>query len=303
MNIQQFHYVLAVDELRHFEKAADKCFISQSTLSTMISKFEDEIGITIFDRRTKPVGITVEGKNIINQLKIIISEIDRLDKIVDETKGSKAAKIRMGCIPTVSPFLLPIFLKDFTRKHPEIEFEIKEKTTQDIIRSIHTRDLDIGIVSVPIHSPDIIEYPLYTEPFVYYDTAYLPVGSVSLEDINLENFWLLEDGHCMRDQILDLCNIDKEEVSPGPNIRFRAGSIGSLIRFVNIYGGQTLLPYLSILNFTKKEAANVRYFEDPPPGRGIGLIVHKYFVRKKVLKMIQKGITEKMLPLLNTYPK
>ena len=161
MNIQQFKYILAVAEHRHFELAAEKCFVTQSTLSTMISKFEDELGIQVFDRKKKPVGLTNEGELIIDQLKIILNNIDQLDELKHELKGEVKGKLTMAVIPTIAPFLLPLFLQDFANRFPDLVIEVRELTTKEILRQLKSRELDIGILSTPINDSEIKEVDLY----------------------------------------------------------------------------------------------------------------------------------------------
>jgi LysR family hydrogen peroxide-inducible transcriptional activator len=171
MNIQQLQYVLAVAENRHFELAAQKCFITQSTLSTMISKFEDEIGLQIFDRKNKPVSITTEGQIIIEQLKNIINDIEQLNELVKEIKGEIKGNLSISVIPTIAPYLLPLFMQSFASKFPDLNIKVKEQTTHEIIRNLKSRELDIGIISIPVEDKDIVEHKLYDEPFVFYDAG------------------------------------------------------------------------------------------------------------------------------------
>ncbi|MBS1486127.1 MAG: LysR family transcriptional regulator [Bacteroidetes bacterium] len=296
MNIQQFQYILAVAENRHFETAAEKCFISQSTLSTMISRFEDELGVKIFDRKKKPVDITKEGKAVIEQLKTITREIGQLNELVKEIKGEIEGTLKIGCIPTVAPFLLPLFLQGFSKKFPGLSLEVKEDTTSEILKQLKSREMDIGIVSTPLHDSELTEYPLYDEAFVLYDASQLSPQKIAVEKMNLDNFWLLEEGHCMRSQVLKICEKSKRAINPSQNIHFKAGSIDSLLRFVKANQGKTLLPYLSLSNFSEKEKEQVSFFKNPIPYRNIGLIFHKHFAKKKILHLLQKEIVEKIAP-------
>ena len=169
MNIQQFQYILAVAEHKHFELASEKCFITQSTLSTMISKFEDEIGLKIFDRKKKPVQLTNEGIVIIEQLKIIVNNIGQLKELTKELKGEITGILTLSVIPTIAPFLLPLFLQDFASKFPNLIIKVREETTSEITRKLKSRELDIGILSIPIEDKELIEIKLYDEPFVFFD--------------------------------------------------------------------------------------------------------------------------------------
>ncbi|MFM7014842.1 MAG: LysR substrate-binding domain-containing protein [Bacteroidota bacterium] len=299
MNIQQFQYILAVADKKHFELAAEKCYISQSTLSTMISKFEEEIGVKIFDRKKKPVHITAEGAIIIDKLKEVTTQIGQLKELVKEIKGEIKGKISISVIPTVSPYLLPLFLHDFAKKHPLLKLEVREQTTEEIIRQLKSRDLDIGIVSTSLNDNMLVETELYREPFVLYDKkSNNPKKKVAVKTIDTSTLWLLEEGHCMRTQALQICNLKKMQPSQIENIDFKAGSIDSLIRFVNANEASTLLPYLSTLQLPARDAKHIRTFITPAPVRTIGLVVHRHFVKNKVLELLKSEIEEKIKTVL-----
>lgn len=290
MNIQQFQYVLAVAEFRHFETAADHCFISQSTLSTMISRLEDELGIEIFDRRKKPVEVSREGEEIVEQIKVISTEIAQLNELVKEMKGNLEGQVKIGCIPTVSPYLLPLFLYRFSQKYPGLTIELKETSTNEIIRLLKSRELDIGIISNPVSEPELLEYPIYKEPLVLFDTAEKPKKNITVKKMHWDNFWLLEEGHCFSDQILEICGTHNANLISAPNIHFKAGSINSLLHFVKAYNGQTLLPYMAALKLSEEDRQYVTKFKNPAPSRTIGLLVHRHFIRKKLLNLLRQEI-------------
>lgn len=300
MNIQQFKYILAVAEYRHFELAAEKCFVTQSTLSTMISKFEDELGIQVFDRKKKPVGLTNEGDLIIDQLKIILNNIDQLDELKHELKGEVKGKLTMAVIPTIAPFLLPLFLQDFANRFPDLVIEVRELTTKEILRQLKSRELDIGILSTPINDTDIKEVDLYEEPFVLYDRALKYPDLIAPEILDLGELWLMEEGHCFRTQVLKLCDINQQLKKSNLNFDFKAGSIDSLLRFVRANQASTLLPYLATTDFDHVEKCYVKQFESPMPSRKVGLVVHQYFVKHKVLQMLQTHILQAVEQLLSS---
>lgn len=306
MNIQQFQYILAVAEFKHFELAAEKCFISQSTLSTMISKFEDEIGIKIFDRSKKPVSLTREGSILLEQLKIITHDIEKLREITKEIKGEISGKLNLSVIPTVAPFLLPMFLQDFASQFPNLIITVKEDTTEEILKKIKSREVDIGIVSIPLDDKEIVEIKLYDEPFLYYDSRDISKGKVSINKNISERICLMEEGHCMRAQMLELCNISKNKSKPILNFEYKAGSIDSLTRFVKSNRLTTLLPYLSTIGFNEEERKYLSKFKAPTPYRSIGLIVNRHFVKKKVLDKLKANILEevnKYIPAIESKAK
>jgi LysR family transcriptional regulator, hydrogen peroxide-inducible genes activator len=290
MNIQQFQYVLAVAQYKHFETAAAHCFISQSTLSTMISRLEDELGLQLFDRKTKPVSITNDGKLIIDQLKIIMADIGQLEEQVNEIKGEVKGRLRIAVIPTIAPFLLPLFLQNFAARFPGLHIQVKEQTTPEILRLIKSRDLDIGILSIPLSDPDLKTIPLYHEPFVYFDAAQTNNCSVSLSELALEDLYLLEEGHCLRTQVLKLCDVQREAGLSKLNFEYKAGSIDSLLRFVKANSAATLIPFLATIGMPIEDAAHIRPFAPSVPYRTVGMVVHRHFVKKHVLNLLEEAI-------------
>ncbi|MFY0675247.1 MAG: LysR family transcriptional regulator [Bacteroidia bacterium] len=298
MNIQQIRYILAVSQHRHFETAAEHCFISQSTLSTMISKFEGEIGIKVFDRKKKPVQITKEGALIIDQLKAIGKEIEQLNELSKEIKGEIKGNLSISVIPTIAPYLLPLFLQGFAKRFPNLSIEVKEQTTAEIIRNIKNRDLDIGIISIPINEPEIEEVKLYDEPFLFYDARDEKKDAVKAKQLDMGSLCLLEEGHCMRTQVVQLCDLYQHNLKSTLNFDYKAGSIDSLLRFVRANNATTLLPYLSTLDMVENEQQHLSTFEAPTPFRTIGLVVHKHYVKRKILESLKQEILEKVEAVL-----
>lgn len=298
MNIQQFQYVLAVAENRHFERAAEACFIGQSTLSTMISRFEEEIGITIFDRKKKPVEVTAEGRLVIEQLQLIDREIGQLRELTKEIKGEVKGNISISVIPTIAPFLLPRFLQGFANKFPDLNIQVKEQTTNEIVRQLKSRVLDIGILSTPLHERDIVELDLYDEPFLFYDAGAEATETPISNPLDVSNLCLLEEGHCMRTQVVNLCDLHKSNLKNTLNFDYKAGSIDSLLRFVRANRASTLLPYLSTIDLPTNDAGKLSPFADPIPFRTIGLVVHRHFVKKRILEALKKEIQEEVVRLL-----
>lgn len=295
MNIQQMQYVLAVAEQRHYEQAAEKCFVTQSTLSTMISRFEDEIGIKIFDRRKKPVELTTEGQALVVQMRVIMSDIDQLKELTKELKGEISGNLTLSVIPTVAPFLLPLFLQDFATKFPQLHITVKEETTGEIMRKLKSRDLDIGIASIPLDDRELQEIKLYDEPFVFYDAAGKPKKETNIGSLDAGKLCLLEEGHCMRTQVLKLCDIKKNKnKSSTLNFDYKAGSIDSLLRFVKSNKATTLLPQLCTVGMPASENKHISKFASPVPYRSVGIVVHQHFVKRKILDILKNEIEEKV---------
>lgn len=297
MNIHQFKYILAVAEKKHFAAAADKCCITQSTLSTMISRFEEEIGIKVFNRKTKPVSITEEGKQIIERLQIINKEIAALNNVVQELKGEMKGELRIGIIPTIAPYLLPLFLSRFAEQFPKVKVIVQELTTPSISLGLKRRTLDIGILAIPLEDPELEELNLYTEPFVIYDcTSNRKKTKTSIQDLDYSKLWYLEEGHCLRTQVQRICEISNKQAANNSNIEFKAGSIDSLLRFTKVSEGITILPYLATLDLSIKDQERLQLFADPVPVRTVGIVTHQFFVKKSLLDNLQKLIVELVEP-------
>ncbi|WKN30562.1 LysR substrate-binding domain-containing protein [Porifericola rhodea] len=306
MNIQQLEYIEAVSELRSFDKAAEKCCITQSTLSTMVSRLEKELGIVFFDRKTKPITVTREGQELINQAQTILREINNFKELVSGLKGELRGSLKIGAIPTVASYLFPLFLKEFIEAHPKIHFTISEGVTEKIISDLESRKLDIGLLSTPLDHPNLIEVPLYQEPFILFDSARRKVteqtDDVDLNKIDVNRLWLLEEGHCLRAQISKLCSLRKER-SPDWNLEYKSGTIDTLKRFVKLNDGLTIFPQLATIDFSMEDRRHLRKFKKPVPAREVSLVVHKHFVKKKILNELKNVITDTVSPLISKEKK
>lgn len=302
MNIQQFQYVLAVAEFKHFETASEACFVTQSTLSTMINRLESEIEVKIFNRKTKPVSVTKEGREIIEQLRIITKEIDALRNIVQEQKGEAVGELHIGVIPTVAPDLLPLFLADFAKRFPKVKVVVREMTTPEIQKSLKNRTIDVGVLAIPLLDEELVELDLYIEPFLMYDCSGGKVKkAIKLDELDYSKLWLLEEGHCLRTQVQQICDLSSKQ--EGKNIEFKAGSLNSLIRITKANNGLTILPYLSSLELSKEDKSKLVSFVDLQPVRSIGLVTYKHFVKKRLLNSLQETIQASVSSLLPKTPK
>lgn len=303
MNIQQLEYILAVDREKSFGRAADACAISQSTLSTMVLKLEEELGVVLFDRKTKPISPTREGKAILQQAAIIVTDIANLRQQVKELKGEISGELNVGVIPTVAPFLLPLFLGDFLRAFPDLHLRVSEVVTRRIIDALHARSMDVGIVSTPLKQSELVEVPLYDEPFVVYDGARQEgarqLAPMATRDLDKGRLWLLEEGHCLRTQALQLCGAENQGGRTQlHNLEYQSGTIDTLKRFVRKNQGMTLLPFLASLDMHEHERRMIRPFAAPIPARQISLVHHKHFVKQKVLEELTSHIRKAVRPLM-----
>ncbi len=294
MNFQQLEYIIAVDKYRHFAKAAEKSFVTQPTLSMMIQKLEIELGIKIFDRTRQPVVPTKDGEEVIRRAKLIVAEASRLKEFADELKGEISGEVHIGIIPTLAPYLLPRFLASFSAKYPNLRIFIKEMVTDDIIRHLNHGDIDMGLLATPLHHASLEEHHLFFEEFFAYASQEekLPKKKYILPaHIDTERLLLLEEGHCMRSQIFNLCSLRKAENAPS-NLHYEAGSIETLINLVDRNQGITIVPHLATLHLSPTQMKNIREFARPKPVREISIVVQKGFPRKKILDFLMTEIVK-----------
>lgn len=292
MTITQLKYVLAVAEHKNFTLAAEKCFVTQPTLSMQIQKIEEELSIQIFDRSKKPIQLTDIGQKIVNQAKNIVNEADRIQDIVEQQKGFIGGEFRLGIIPTIMPTLLPMFLNNFIKKYPKVKLIIEELNTDEIITKLNNGHLDAAIAATPLLEDKIKEIVLYFEPFV----AYIPEThhnfqkeEIEVSDLNLDEILLLQDGHCFRDGILNLCknNSNKNEIG---HFQLESGSFETLIKLADEGLGTTLLPYLHTLDLKDKDKLKLRHFKEPKPAREVSLIFPKSELKIQIIEALRSTI-------------
>ncbi|KJD35755.1 transcriptional regulator [Tamlana sedimentorum] len=291
MTITQLYYVLAVAENQNFTKAAEKCFVTQPTLSMQIQKLEDELDVQIFDRSKKPIELTDVGKKIVIQARNIVNESYRIQDIVDQQKGFIGGEFKLGIIPTVMPTLLPMFLKAFIKKHPKVKLKIEELTTEEIITRINDGHLDAAIAATPLEVDTIKERALFYEPFV----CYIPQGhrlhgknNIDIAHLDIDDMLLLEDGHCFREGVINLCKAFKDHTDD--EFQLESGSIETLIKLSNEGLGMTLLPYLHTLDMRENEKKNLHYFKEPSPAREVSIIFHKSELKMQIIESLQDVI-------------
>lgn len=292
MTITQLQYVLAVAEHRNFTLAAEKCFVTQPTLSMQIQKIEEELNVLLFDRSKKPIQLTDIGQKIVNQAKNIVNEAGKIKDIVEYQKGYIGGEFRLGIIPTIMPTLLPMFLNNFIKKYPKVNLIIEELNTDEIINRLKNGHLDAAIAATPLEDENIKEIVLYFEPFV----AYIPDNSevaqkkeIEISDLNLNTILLLQDGHCFRDGILNLCkNQNLPNVS---SFQLASGSFETLIKLADEGLGTTLLPYLHTLDLKVNDKLKLRHFKEPKPAREVSLIYPKSELKIHIIDALRNTIS------------
>ncbi|MCD6180275.1 MAG: LysR family transcriptional regulator [Bacteroidales bacterium] len=290
----QLEYIVAVDTFRHFATAASKCFVTQPTLSMQIKKLEDHLDVIIFDRTKQPVVPTMLGEKVIEQARIVLLENSRINQIIQEEKEDLSGEIRIGIIPTISPYLLPRFTGELKAKHPKIKMKIEEMVTENIEEQLKKDLIDVGILVTPLHNPGIIEHPLYYEEMQVYSNEkhqFTHQAIIEIKDIATPEIWLLSDGHCFRHQVINLCDIKSFESDALP-FEFEGGNLDTLMRIIDKEGGYTLIPELSGLELKGERASQVRRFHDITPLREVGLVYTRKFAKTKLIESLTKTIQE-----------
>ena len=290
MTLTQLEYIVALDTNRHFVQAAEKCFVTQPTLSMQVQKLEDELGIKIFDRTKQPVIPTEIGASVIAQARIILREANRIKHLINEQKDSMTGEIRIGIIPTLAPYLLPPLFKHMREKYPQLHLIIKETITEEVIHELKNNRLDCGLVVTPLKDASIKEDVLfYEELFVYvskknalYDKKY-----VLATEIDPSQLWLLEEGHCFRSQILNLCELRKHS---DLHFKYETGNIETLKRMVDKSDGITILPELAVMEFSKTKMKLVKRLKEPSPAREVSLVTHRDHIKTKLIKTLKEEI-------------
>ncbi len=290
MTITQLKYVLAVAEYQNFTIASEHCFVTQPTLSMQIQKLEDELDTQIFNRNKKPIQLTEVGVKIVEQAKIIVDESTRINDIVEQQRGFVGGDFKLGIIPTVMPTLLPLFLKAFIKKYPKINLKIEELTTEDIIKKLSDGHIDVAIAATPLENESIKERVLYYEPFVGFvpkEHRLFERLKLKVDDLNVNDILLLEDGHCFKESIVNLCNTFGNKNN---HFQLHSGSFNTLIKLSKAGLGMTLLPYLQTLDLDNKEQIYLREFTEPVPAREVSVIYHKSQLKIHLIDALKNTI-------------
>jgi LysR family hydrogen peroxide-inducible transcriptional activator len=296
MTLTQLEYVLAVNKFRHFGKAAKSCFVTQPTLSMQLQKLEDELGVVIFDRSKSPVLPTSEGERIINQARVIIREEKRLLDLAQQSKDDLAGEFRLAVIPTLSTYILPLFLQEFVDRYPNLNLIIEEAKTEEIIGMLAEDAMDAGLLVTPLNDDSLIERVLFYEPFYLFVAPEHPLArrrKIREDDLDLKEIWLLNKGNCFRDQVLNICSESKEE-DVGGNIRFESGNLETLKNMVLTSSGYTVLPHLAVSQLSPQRRKLIREFHPPVPTREVSLVYARSVLKERVIDALEETILEKL---------
>ncbi len=300
ITLTQLEYIVAVDTYRHFGRAAEHCFITQPTLSMQIKKLEEDLEIIIFDRSKQPLIPTDVGKRIIEQSRIILKETEKVNDIVKDHKNLISGELKIGIIPTLAPYLLPLFIGNYKRKYPNILITVQELTTENIVDHLKRDLLDVGVLVTPLKEDRINERPIFYEEMMLYSHEKHPLHNkekVKVKDIATPEIWLLSDGHCFRHQVINLCSFKGASNEELP-FHFESGSLETLMNIIDKEGGITLIPELASVDMGESRRKHVRSFSDVTPLREVSLVYSRHFAKNKLVDLLWKEMSASMPPAL-----
>lgn len=294
MTLVQLEYVIAVDTYRSFVLAAERCFVTQPTLSMQIQKLEDTLGVKLFDRSKQPITPTEIGIDIIAQARILLAESEKIKEIITDRNKDLAGELRVGIIPTVAPYILPQISQTFIEKYPQVKLAVWEQTTENIIQQLKQGTLDCGILSTPLHESGLIETPVFYENFVAYTSKNSKLSkkkTITPEDIDMEEIWILNEGHCMREQVLNICQ-RRKSTQGFKHFEYNTGSVETLKRMVDQNNGATILPELALTGLSEKQLEKVRHFHSPEPVREVSIVTPRNFLKRRMIDALKAEILE-----------
>lgn len=288
----QFEYIIAVDEHKNFSRAAKDCHVSQPSLSAQVQKLEEELGLIIFDRSKKPIITTAQGEEVVRRARSVLLETRKLIDIGNES-CEPTGDFHLGVIPSLAPYLIPLFVEDFSKTYPKVELKINELKTEDILKSLYDDKIDAGLLVTPLYDDKIIEKVLFYEKFYVYTSDQHELFEkkiISDTDLDANSVWLLEEGHCLRDQIIRICSMDRR-TNVLSNVNFASGSMETLINLVRKGSGFTLLPELATTHLSKKEKNhNLKEFKKPIPTREVSLAYSRSFLKQGIIEALEEKI-------------
>lgn len=287
MTIQQMQYIVALNRHRHFVRAAEECGVAQPTLSAMIQKLEEELDVRLFDRNRHPVEPTEVGRRIIRQAETALHEFLKIGEMVRSEVETFTGPLHLGVIPKVAPYLVPQFIDDFRKNHPDVELSISEMRTDNLVHHLRQGQLDMAVLSTPLGHADLLEIPAYYERFYAYFApgSGIAEGRLNVADMPLDQLWVLQEGHCIRNQIFNFCG-----KASSYNHVYEAGSIDTLVRIVDRNGGYTLIPELHLPFLDEPQRSNVREIADPPAVREISIVIRQDYIRERAINAVAEVI-------------
>ncbi len=293
MTIIQLEYLLAVASYGSFSAAAERCFVTQPSLSMQIKSLEEELGVMLLDRSHKPVVPTEAGHVVLREAKETIMAYNNIREAVEELKGETTGKLRLGVIPTISPYLLHKFIPTFVAKYPKVELEIRDMVTADIVDALKRDLLDAALVAGGTCGEGVVEHNLYEDKFYAYVSPHHSLASksdISIDQIDMRDLVLLSSGNCMRDQVMELCHA--KHANPSSHYTFVSGSIDTLIRIVDCTSTLTVIPQMALEYIPARHTPRVKGLERGTTSRKIAVVVRRTYVKASIIAALNETILE-----------
>ncbi|MBR5324257.1 MAG: LysR family transcriptional regulator [Muribaculaceae bacterium] len=290
MTLQQLEYIVAVDKYRHFVKAAESCEITQSTLSSLIQKLENELDAIIFDRTSHPIKPTVIGESIIAQAKIILYNAEQLKEFVQSQRKEESGSLRIGTVSTIAPYILPKLFKKLSTEHSQIQVSVEEARILTITEKLERAELDVAILPMPIDNKELLEIPIYKERFMAYvspSESFFDKEQVCVSKMPTENLWVLREAYCPNSGKFTFCCKEK-----GNAAIYEAGSIETLVKIVDENGGFSIIPELHVALLSPEQQKRIKPMCNPEPSREVALVVRKDFVKERLLNILAKTVID-----------
>ncbi|KUG09965.1 LysR substrate-binding domain-containing protein [Solirubrum puertoriconensis] len=294
MTLQQLEYLVSLDTHRQFVLAAEKCFVSQPTLSMQVQKLEDELGVLLFHRTKGGIEPTAIGAKVVQHAREVLRSVKQLKEAVQLEKGELVGELRLGIIPTLAQYIVPLFLLELVERHPQLRVQVEELQTEQIVQRLKDNRLDVGLLVTPLEDRALQEVPLLEEPFLAYVSAGHPLygqATVAPADLEAHELWLLQQGHCFRHQVLNICT--PAAATDNRPFTYESGSIETLKQLVRLNRGYTLVPELSVLDEINNNPM-IKRFAAPEPVREVSLVVHHSFVRLPLLTTLRDIILDRV---------
>jgi LysR family hydrogen peroxide-inducible transcriptional activator len=300
MNLQQLEYLIAVDKTGSFSKAADLCHVTQATLSTMIKRLEEELDLVLFDRKTNPVLTTDSARPILDLARQAVEAARRIKEISGNESNRVVGGLKMGVIPTIANSVLPLIMKPLLHEYPQLKLEVREITTQSILKQLRSGEIDVGLVSTPVKGDEDFEKKVlyYEALFVYGTPASKKKKFLMPKELVHDKIWLLEEGHCLRDQFVNLCSLNKKRL--GDQFVFESGSFDTLLSMADQFGGLTVVPELYVKTMAKERRSKIYQFVSPYPVREVSLLINRPHVKAQLVSVLIAEIKKAVMPLLMT---
>ena len=297
MNLRDLKYLVTVANTHHFGHAAEQCFVSQPTLSGQIKKLEEELGVILFERTKRSVETTPIGDVIVAQAKQVLEQADLLKQQADSYQDPLVGPLRIGIIPTLSPYLMPLILKPLQEKHPQIKLILSEEFTDTLLTRLRKHEIDVALIATPVEDSNLESIPLFDEPFWLAHPQNHPLSGkkkIIISDLHDEDLLLLAEGHCLADQMMEVCHM-KDRSLLGDMADFRAASLETLLQMVASGFGSTLLPALALNAYSHKNSTlSISQLQLPGAYRKISLIYRHTFPRQEVIEVFTKIVLQNL---------